>query len=43
MTATLEVAFDMIESTIAAEGLKIVGIYESLLMAKHDSTASPLS
>ena len=47
MSGPLEVAFDMIDSYLQTEkkeeGLKIVGIYESSLSLKGDSSISPLS
>jgi hypothetical protein len=43
MSGPLEIAFDMIESSIADKELKIVGVYEALLISKSDSTGSPVT
>jgi len=46
MSGTLEIAFDMIESTLLSNSdgtLKIVGIYEAPLLTKSDHTLTPLT
>jgi hypothetical protein len=46
MSGTLEIAFDMVESTFHAgndKDLMIVGLYESNLLIKHDQNASTLA
>ena len=43
MSGPLEIAFEMIESTLNDRDLKIIGVYEAILVAKSDFTGSPVT
>lgn len=43
VSGPLEIAFDMVESTISEKELKIVGVYEAILVAKSDFSGSPVT
>ena len=43
MTGPLELAFEIISTSIKESGLSIVGVYEAPLVTKSDSTVSPLT
>ena len=43
MAPTLEVAFDILDATLQEKNLKIVGVYEAILVIKKEVEASPLT